>query len=65
MEKPPENLSLLEQHLFQQNQRLIEVSGRLKKFCDDANNAIYDAEEKSEEKIDRTVSLIIRTDIRR
>ena len=51
MEKPPENLSLLEQHIFQQNQRLIELSGRLKKFCDDANNAIYDAEEKSEEKI--------------
>ncbi len=51
MEKPPENLSLLEQHIFQQNQRLIELSGRLKKFCDDANAAIYDAEEKSEERI--------------
>lgn len=51
MENQPENLSLLEQHIFQQNQRLIDLSSRLKKFCDDANNAIYDAEEKSEEKI--------------
>lgn len=51
MENPPENLSLLEQHIFQQNQRIIELSDRLKKFCDNANNAIYDAEEKSGERI--------------
>lgn len=51
MGNQPENLSLLEQHIFQQNQGILELSGRLKKFCDDANNAIYAAEEKSDEKI--------------
>ena len=50
MTAPNENLSLLDQHIFQQNQRIIELSDNLKKFCDAGQRAIYDAEEKSEEK---------------
>ena len=50
MAAPNENLSLLDQHIFQQNQRIIELSDNLKKFCDAGQRAIYDAEEKSEEK---------------
>lgn len=45
-----ENLTLLEQHIFKQNQSIIELSARLKHFCDSANSAL-DEEEKSEERI--------------
>lgn len=50
MKNPPTDMTLLEQHIFQQNQRIIELSRNLKEFCDSGQYAIDNAERKSGER---------------
>lgn len=44
MDKSSTELTLLEQHIFQQNARIIELSGQIRQFCADVPKAISTTE---------------------
>jgi len=50
MKNPPAELTLLEQHIYQQNQRIIEMSKNLEAFCTKGQDAIDNAEKKTGER---------------
>lgn len=50
MNNRPADLTLLEQHIFDQNRRLIEASASLDRFCKAVPSAIEYAEQKAQER---------------
>ncbi len=50
MKQKPDELSLLDQHIFKQNQHIIEMSARLDGFLSKGNSAIEFAEKKASER---------------
>lgn len=50
MKQQPDELSLLDQHIFKQNQHIIEMSARLDGFLSKGNSAIEFAEKKASER---------------
>lgn len=59
MKKNIDDLSLLDQHIFKQNQHIIEMSARLSEFLSKTNSAVDFAEEKASERNNATKWAVI------